>query len=73
MPSQLRGESTGLVNQASRVQIYQRANFIFLLVFSPQRNIIPEFPRNHILKHLKLIIKHYRTCLRSSGVRGLVL
>ena len=41
--------------------------------FSPQWNIVPEFPRNYILKHLKFIINYYLTCLRSSGVRALVL
>ena len=41
--------------------------------FSPQWNIVPEFPRNYILKYLKFIINHYLTCLRSSGFRALVL
>ena len=50
-----------------------RAIFIVILVFSPQWNLIPEFPRNYILKHLKFIINYYLTCLRSYGVRALVL
>ena len=45
----------------------------FHRVFPPQWNIIPEFPRNYILKHLKFIINHDLTCLRSSGVRALFL
>ena len=39
-------------------------------VFSPQWNIVPEFPRNYMLKHLKFIINYYLTCLRRSGLEN---